>query len=79
MVTDKVNMNRIEITASLVTNNISSVVDVGCGNGVFVNYLKQQLPHVRVAGIYRNRTALFSVNSKHLNRFEQEKISNNEI
>jgi ubiquinone/menaquinone biosynthesis C-methylase UbiE len=64
MVTDEVNMNRIEVTASLVTNNISSVVDIGCGNGVFVNYLKQKLPHVRVVGLDRSKTALSFVKTE---------------
>ena len=39
MIQDEANRVRIERTAAMIPNNVGSLVDVGCGNGAFVNYL----------------------------------------
>jgi len=39
MVQDDANRRRIELTAAMVPGEAGSLLDAGCGNGVFVNYL----------------------------------------
>jgi SAM-dependent methyltransferase len=58
MLQDEANKSRINYTAGLVPEDVKSLVDVGCGNGVFVNYLHKQRPVVDILGVDRSATAL---------------------
>lgn len=55
---DEMNRNRISFTASLVPGDVNSLIDVGCGNGLFINYLKQHSRLERIVGTDRSETAL---------------------
>ncbi len=41
---DDNNISRIKETAALIPASVTSLADIGCGNGVFVNYLHAQHP-----------------------------------
>ena len=34
---DEMNRNRISFTANLIPAEVKSLLDVGCGNGIFIN------------------------------------------
>lgn len=55
---DKANKERIKETISLIPEDVKSLVDLGCGNGVFLNELKLVKPHLKLLGIDRSETAL---------------------
>ena len=55
---DENNMNRIKETASMIPSDTNSLTDIGCGNGIFVNYLRNQFPTLDLLAIDRSRTAL---------------------
>ena len=64
MVQDEANRVRIERTAAMIPASVGSLVDVGCGNGVFVNYLTNAKPQLEITGVDRSVTALTYVNTK---------------
>jgi len=49
---------RIVFTADKVPADVESVLDVGCGGGIFVNYLKKTRRFQRICGSDRSETAL---------------------
>ncbi len=55
---DEMNRNRISFTASLIPAAVNSLIDVGCGNGIFINYLKQHSDLKRLVGTDRSEMAL---------------------
>jgi|SRR5450432_946287 len=55
---DENNNIRIRETASIIPTDAISVVDIGCGNGVFVNYLQKEYPKLSLLAIDRSKTAL---------------------
>lgn len=55
---DANNIDRIHRTADLIPADATSLADIGCGNGVFVNYLEQAKPALDLFAIDRSRTAL---------------------
>lgn len=61
---DEMNRNRISFTASLVPTDVKSLVDIGCGNGIFINYLQENSKLQRIAGTDRSETALKMVNAE---------------
>lgn len=61
---DEANKGRIERTISVVPKGIQSLVDLGCGNGVFLNSLKQQRPELELIGMDRSLSALKYVRTK---------------
>lgn len=58
MVQDEANTKRIELTASFVKNDVNSLLDVGCGNGVFLHYISKMRPSIYLAGTDRSESAL---------------------
>ena len=55
---DENNKQRIITTANLIPKEVRSLADIGCGNGVFLNYLKANKPGLELLGIDRSETAL---------------------
>jgi ubiquinone/menaquinone biosynthesis C-methylase UbiE len=62
-------MARIRETVELVPANVKSLLDVGCGNGIFVNALSRARPDVAVTATDRASAALAHVNT---NKFESD-------
>lgn len=58
---DPANLRRIRETAELVPDDVWSLLDVGCGNGVFGEHLEVVRPEVRVVGVDRSEAALRQV------------------
>jgi SAM-dependent methyltransferase len=55
---DQDNLERIRLTAAMIPSDVESLVDVGCGNGVFVNYLQNDSREFKLLAIDRSATAL---------------------
>ena len=51
---------RVQYVSGLIANDVSSILDVGCGNGILVNYLDKQFPNrfARICGTDRSETSL---------------------
>lgn len=58
MLQDEANVSRFAATEALIPNGVKKVVDVGCGNGVFVNRLVVSKPEVEVFAVDRSAKAL---------------------
>ncbi len=58
MLQDKENQQRIEFTAAMIPGEVKGVCDIGCGNGVFVNYLQQNKKELDIIAIDRSAAAL---------------------
>jgi ubiquinone/menaquinone biosynthesis C-methylase UbiE len=58
MIEDAANLKRLENTARLIPADAKTLIDVGCGNGVFARLLKQRLPSLRITCVDRSATAL---------------------
>jgi len=58
MLKDEANQQRIEFTAAMVPTDVRSLCDVGCGNGVFVNYLADKKYSFSIMAIDRSVAAL---------------------
>ena len=61
MVEDPANLKRLDATARMVRENARTLVDVGCGNGVFGRLLKQRRPELHVTCVDRSAAALAHV------------------
>lgn len=57
-VQDEGNMNRFRETASMIPDDVACLADIGCGNGIFVNYLQKQSPQLFIMAIDRSKAAL---------------------
>lgn len=57
-VNDPSNRQRIESTIDLIPQDVSSLVDIGCGNGVFLNRLIDRNKTLEVLGVDRSNEAL---------------------
>ncbi|MDX2049454.1 MAG: class I SAM-dependent methyltransferase [Chitinophagaceae bacterium] len=55
---DPANRERIHFTASLIPEDVKSLADIGCGNGVFVNFLQTARPGLKILAVDRSTTAL---------------------
>lgn len=55
---DYFNLLRIRKTAELLLQDTESILDVGCGNGVFGKYILSIMPKMRVVGLDRSASAL---------------------
>lgn len=58
MLQDSHNFNRIKFTADLIPETVQSILDAGCGNGVFVNYLQQTKTRLKIHALDRSEKAL---------------------
>ena len=58
MVQDEANKRRIHLTTEFVPTDVKSLADIGCGNGVFLNYLSTMRSDVRSLGVDRSSAAL---------------------
>jgi ubiquinone/menaquinone biosynthesis C-methylase UbiE len=58
MVNDAANKRRIELTGEFISQDVKTVVDIGCGNGVFLNFLKAKNRFSKLLGVERSETAL---------------------
>lgn len=70
-VNDAANRLRIKKTIDLIPTDVHTLVDLGCGNGVFLNNLISQKPQLDLLGIERSEAALKYVKTKKM----QESIS----
>ncbi|MFM6924527.1 MAG: methyltransferase domain-containing protein, partial [Ferruginibacter sp.] len=61
---DERNFNRIKTTAALIPPEVNSLLDVGCGNGVFLNWLQEQQTKIELTGTDRSAAALNYVKTK---------------
>lgn len=61
---DERNFNRIKATAALIPADVNSLLDVGCGNGVFLNWLQEQQTKIELTGTDRSAAALAYVKTK---------------
>ena len=64
MILDAANINRIEKTIALIPEDVKSLADIGCGNGVFLNRLHETGTAFEILGIDRSKTALNYVKAK---------------
>jgi hypothetical protein len=60
------NTLRIIETTNLIPDDVNTLADIGCGNGVFGNYLLKAKPNLDVLCVDRSETALKYVNTKKL-------------
>lgn len=58
MVEDSDNLLRIKETIDIIPSNIKSLVDIGCGNGVFAKMLRELRPEIKSLSIDRSESAL---------------------
>ena len=61
MVEDHANLTRIDKTIELLPASVTSLLDAGCGNGVFAHRLSRARPEVRITCVDRSATALSHV------------------
>lgn len=64
MLNDPKNQERFRATAELIPSTVTSLVDIGCGNGVFLSYLTENMPQIDLMGVDRSETALKFVSTK---------------
>lgn len=55
---DENNKKRMFFTANLISKENSTLLDVGCGNGIFLNHLAEHASLTRMVGTDRSETAL---------------------
>src|ERR1700730_14165601 len=58
------NIEKIEISFSFIKEDVSNILDVGCGNGIFTNMLAEKFPHLKVVALDRSETALSFVKTE---------------
>ncbi len=58
IIEDAANLKRLEETVALVPAGTRSMIDVGCGNGVFARLLKRRMPVLKLTCVDRSATAL---------------------
>lgn len=51
-------VERIKYLATLIPQDVGSILDVGCGGGIFVNYLLRNYEFRRICGVDRAKSAL---------------------
>ena len=64
MLQDSANKERIKTTASMIPAGTKSLADIGCGNGIFINYLRETREDLDLMGVDRSAMALKYVRAK---------------
>lgn len=64
MLHDKQNVERFMITAKLIKDEVVTIMDAGCGNGAFVNYLADTRKNLEIHALDRSEKALEFVKTK---------------
>jgi len=60
-----IDIERIKITSKFIPDDVRTILDVGCGNGLFLNYLQENHKNYsRLHGTDRSATALKYVNTQ---------------
>ncbi len=54
---------RVTETAKFIQDDVKTLLDAGCGNGIFCNYLLKERPAIDVTGLDRSPAALEHVNA----------------
>ncbi len=54
----KNNIEKIELTLSFIKEDVESVLDAACGNGIFTNYLQRTRSNLKIVGFDRSEQAL---------------------
>lgn len=54
----KLNIEKINITFSFIRSDVESILDAGCGNGIFTNMALERFPDKKIVGFDRSDTAL---------------------
>jgi len=52
----------------LIPSDVSSVLDVGCGNGAFLNFLCSKCPNIRAVGVDFSRAALSQIRTEQIQK-----------
>ena len=56
---NEADIERIKKVSELIPPDVSSILDAGCGNGIFINYLKNQpRKFIKIHGVDRSQAAL---------------------
>jgi len=63
---DAGNLLRIQRTTAFIPEDVKSLADIGCGNGIFLNYLHDKNPGLQLTGVDRSETALRFVKTSNL-------------
>jgi SAM-dependent methyltransferase len=58
MVQDSINMLRIKATAGIIPEEVETLADIGCGNGVFGNFIQRTAKGIAITGVDRSEKAL---------------------
>ena len=66
MLRDPANQERIRFTTAYLPEDVHSLADIGCGNGVFVNHLLEKKPGLDILAVDRSGTALKYVRTNKL-------------
>ena len=64
MLEDETNLQRFNITAGFIPEEVNSLADIGCGNGVFINRLTKDRAFNRLVGVDRSLSALHFVQTE---------------
>lgn len=59
-------VKRITFLADVLPNDIDSLVDIGCGGGIFINYIKNKKKYKRIVGVDRSLSALKYVQTENI-------------
>ena len=54
----KINIEKIKITFEYINEDVTSLLDAACGNGIFTNMVLERLPHVKINAFDRSENAL---------------------
>jgi SAM-dependent methyltransferase len=63
---DEDNIKRFHATARMIPADVRSLADIGCGNGIFGNYLKDERPDLKLLSVDRSEAALAYVQTDKL-------------
>lgn len=78
--TEESDIYRIEYLTKLIPDDVKTIVDVGCGGGVFINRLNSIRVFQRIIGVDRSSSALKYVNTEKLKAdINSLPFSNNEF